>query len=439
MKQGSLKQGENTPLAQTGMAQTTAAAAVGVEGRRPFSLGATFTALKYPNYRLWFLGQLGSLVGTWMQTTAEGYLVFQLTNSPAYLGYVGFAAGVPSWVLMLFGGVIADRVPRRKLIMMTQGVMMLLAFTSATLTFTHLIQPWHIILLAFILGIANAFDAPARQSFVLELVEREDMGNAIALNSTMFQMATVVGPSVAGITYAIAGPAWCFTVNGISFLFVIAALYFMKLEPKPAKPRTHSAIAELRQGLRYVLEHEVIRTLIGVAAVTSLFGLAFVTLIPAWAVNILHGDSTTNGLLLSARGVGALTAALMIATLGRFRWKGKLMTIGMFIFPISLLIFSQINILLASIAILVCVGWGFMTLFNMANILIQQSVSDELRGRVMSIYALTFFGLMPIGALWAGFVAEHFGEPFTVALGASISLLFGAFVFWKIPQVRNLQ
>ncbi len=402
-------------------------------------LTRTFAALRYENYRLWFIGQLGSLVGTWMQSTAEGYLVFQLTNSPAYLGYVGFAAGIPSWIFMLFGGVVADRFPRRNLIIITQSVMMLLAFTSATLTFTHLIQPWHIIILAFILGIANAFDAPARQAFVLELVQREDLGNAIALNSTMFQMATVVGPSVAGITYALAGPAWCFTINGISFLAVIAALWRMKLEPTPPKARTRSALTELRDGLRYVLGHSVIRTLIGVAATTSLFGLAFVTLIPAWAVTILHGDATTNGLLQSARGLGALTAALMIASLGRFAWKGKLMTVGMFAFPISLIIFANVNLLFASLAILVCVGWGFMVLFNMANILIQQSVSDELRGRVMSIYALTFFGLMPLGALWAGFFAEHFGEPATIMLGAGISLVFGMFVFWKIPQVRKLQ
>jgi predicted MFS family arabinose efflux permease len=213
----------------------------------------------------------------------------------------------------------------------------------------------------------------------------------------------------------------------------------MKLTPQRRTTNTRSALTELREGLRYVIGHEVIRTLIGVAGVTALFGLAFVTLIPAWAVTILHGDAATNGLMLSARGVGALSAALMIATLGRFRWKGKLMTIGMFVFPVSLLIFANLNMLVFSLAILVCVGWGFMTLFNMANILIQQSVSDELRGRVMSIYALTFFGLMPIGALWAGFSAEHFGEPFTVMLGAVISLVFGTFVYWKIPQVRNLQ
>lgn len=434
MKEGSIKTGEQVPVAPVG-----AVPAVAAEGRRQPSLGSTFAALHYPNYRLWFLGQLGSLVGTWMQSTAEGFLVYQLTKSPEYLGYVGFAAGVPSWLFMMFGGVVADRLPRRNLIMVTQSVMMCLAFVSATLTFTGLIQPWHIVLLAFILGIANAFDAPARQSFVLELVNREDMGNAIALNSTMFQMATVVGPSVAGITYAIAGPAWCFAINGFSFLFVIGALWRMKLAPTKSRGHTRSALTELREGLRYVVGHEVIRTLIGVAGVTSLFGLAFVTLLPAWSVAVLHGDATTNGLLQSARGVGALTAALMIASLGRFRWKGKLMTIGMFVFPASLLVFANIHILLASLAILICVGWGFMTLFNMANILIQQSVSDELRGRVMSIYSLTFFGLMPIGALWAGFVAERFGEPFTVMLGASISLLFGLFVFWRIPQVRSLQ
>lgn len=402
-------------------------------------LTRTFAALQYENYRLWFLGQLGSLVGTWMQSTAEGFLVFQLTNSPAYLGYVGFAAGIPSWIFMLFGGVVADRFPRRKLIMITQSVMMLLAFTSAILTFTHLIQPWQIIVLAFFLGVANAFDAPARQSFVLELVDREDLGNAIALNSTMFQMATVVGPSFAGITYALVGPAWCFTINGISFLAVIAALWRMKLAPMPPKPRARSALTELRDGLRYVLGHSVIRTLIGVAGITSLFGLAFVTLMPAWAVTILHGDATTNGLLQSARGVGALTAALMIASLGRFQWKGRLMTIGMFVFPLSLLLFANVHILLVSLAILVCVGWGFMVLFNMANILIQQSVSDELRGRVMSIYSLTFFGLMPLGALWAGFFAEHFGAPATVMLGALLSLAFAAFVFFKMPGIRKLQ
>lgn len=420
-------------------AQASVADAGVTQARRAFHPRTTFAALKYPNYRLWFMGQLGSMVGTWMQSTAEGFLVFELTHSPAYLGYVGFAAGIPSWIFMLFGGVVADRFPRRTLILITQTVMMLLAFTSATLTFTHLIQPWHIVVLAFCLGIANAFDAPARQAFVLELVEREDLSNAIALNSTMFQMATVVGPSVAGITYALVGPAWCFTINGISFLAVITALLRMNIKPREMKIRTRSAVSELKDGLHYVMTHVAIRTIVGVAVATSLFGLAFVTLIPAWSVNILHGDATTNGLMQSARGVGALIAALVIASLGRFNSKGKLLTIGMFVFPISLLVFANLTNLYASLLSLIAVGWGFMVLFNLANILIQQMVSDELRGRVMSIYSLTFFGFMPLGALGAGAFAEHFGEPPTVMLGALIALGVAVFVFWRIPQIRQLK
>ncbi len=411
---------------------------VAIEARRGFNLSATFSALKYPNYRLWFMGQLGSVVGTWMQATAEGFLVYELTHSPAYLGYVGFAAGVPSWLFMLFGGVVADRFPRRTLLIITQSIMMLLAFTSAALTFTRLIQPWQIVALAFFLGIANAFDAPARQAFVLEMVDREDLSNAIALNSTMFQMATVIGPSVAGIVYALLGPAWCFTVNGISFLFVIAALLLMKIKPLPIKARTRSAAAELRDGLRYVAGHLYIRTIVGVAIATSLFGLAFVTLIPAWSVSVLGGDATTNGLMQSARGAGALIAALMIAGMGRTRSKGKLLTLGMFVFPVSLLIFANITNVPLSLLSLVAVGWGFMALFNLANILIQQMVDDDLRGRVMSIYSLTFFGFMPLGALGAGIIAEHFGEPFTVMLGAGISLLVAILVYWRIPQIRGL-
>jgi MFS family permease len=184
----------------------------------------TFAALKHSNYRLWFQGQLVSLFGTWMQTTAQGFLVFELTHSPEYLGYVGFAAGIPTWLFTLYGGVIADRVPRRTLLTVTQTSMMVLAFILAGLVFSHLVQPWHILALAFLLGVANSFDAPARQAFVGEMVAREDLTNAIALNATMFHMATAVGPAVAGFTYALFGPGWCFTLNGLSFIAVIAAL-----------------------------------------------------------------------------------------------------------------------------------------------------------------------------------------------------------------------
>lgn len=399
----------------------------------------TFAALSYYNYRLWFAGQLVSLVGSWMQTTAQGFLVFQLTNSPAYLGIVAFAAGVPSWLFMLFGGVVADRIPRRTLLMLTQSAMMLLAFILAGLTFAGIVQPWQIVVLAFGVGVANAFDAPARQSFVLEMVDREHLSNAIALNSTMFQMSTVVGPAVAGLLYALVGPAWCFMLNGLSYLAVIAALWFMQITPQPAKPAQKSTTEQLKEGLTYVVRHSLIRTLILIATFVSLFGLAFVTLLPAWAVDVLGGDAATNGLMQSARGMGALIGALMIASLGNFRWKGKLLTIGTFAFPLTLIVFAFIRSTPLALLALVVAGWGFMVLFNMLNTLVQGLVADDLRGRVMSIYTLTFFGGMPIGALWAGAVAEQFGEPPTVILGALISLAFALFVFWRMPKIRALR
>jgi MFS family permease len=304
-------------------------------GGRPFpslDLRQTFTALKYRNYRLWFMGQLVSLVGTWMQTTAQGYLVFQLTHSPAYLGYVGFAAGVPSWLFMLYGGGVADRVPRRNLLLATKTAMMMLAFILTALTFLGLVQPWHIILLALALGVANAFDAPARQAFVFEMVEKQDLTNAIALNSSMFNLATVTGPAVAGVTYALFGPAWCFSINGLSFLAVIAALLMMQLKPFAGRPRAGAVLDDLRAGLRYVGANAPIKTLIGVAAMMSLFGMAYVTLIPAWAVTVLGGDSATNGWLLSARGLGALSGALMIAALGRITFIGTIASLLVIIF-----------------------------------------------------------------------------------------------------------
>lgn len=410
-------------------------------GNRPmFNLDfkQTFAALKHRNYRLWFVGQLVSLVGTWMQTTAQGYLVFQLTQSPAYLGYVGFAAGVPSWLFMLYGGVVADRLPRRRLLLLTQISMMILAFIQAALTFSGWIQPWHIVLLALALGVANAFDAPARQAFVVEMVGREELTNAIALNSSMFNLATVVGPAVAGLAYAFLGPAWCFTVNGVSFIAVITALLLMQLKPSQGR-RTTAALDDLMEGVRYTSTHLIIRTIVSVAAVISLFGLAFMTLMPAWATTVLHGDATTNGWLLGARGVGALVGALMIAAMGNFKGRGRLLTVGSFVFPLFVLFFAEVRWLPLSLLMLVGAGWGFMVLFNLANNLVQTLVPDELRGRVVSIYTLGFFGLMPLGALLAGWAAEWIGEPNTVALSGLVSLIFAAWLWLRVPQLRALE
>jgi MFS family permease len=406
--------------------------------RRQISLKQTFASLRHRNYRLWFWGQLVSLLGTWMQGTAQGFLVYELTHSPAYLGYVGFAAGLPSWFFMPLGGVVADRVRRRTLLLITQTSMMVLAFSLAALTFLNLVRPWQIVLLAFLLGIANAFDAPARHAFVSDMVDREDLTNAIALNSTIFNSATTVGPAVAGITYALVGPAWCFMINGLSFLAVITALLRMKLQPWAKEPSRTSALHELKEGFEYVLGHRMIRTVISLIVVTSLFGVSFAVLLPAWAVKVLGGNATTNGWLQSARGVGALMGALIIASLGQFSFKGRLLTFGSLLFPILVFVFSFVRHLPLSLLVLVGSGIANISIFNLANSLVQTLVRDELRGRVMGIYSLTFFGFLPVGALWIGTMAEHFGEPAAVMINAGIMLLLCAAVAVRVPELRKL-
>lgn len=405
----------------------------------PASVKYTFAALKHPNYRLWFIGQLVSLVGTWMQTTAQGYLVFELTQSPAFLGYVSFANGIPAWLFMLYAGVISDRVSRRTLLVIAQSVMMILALILAALVFTGTVQPWHIVLLALLLGIANSFDAPARQAFVVELVSREDLTNAIALNSTMFNAGTVVGPAVAGVVYALLGPAWCFTLNGLTFLAVIAALLLMKLGPTPAPTQKTSTINQLKDGFAYVRGNKTVTLIIANMAAVSLFGMSVVTLIPAWAVTILGGDVTTNGLLLSARGLGALIGALMVAYLSRYNVKGRLWAIGSLVLPIALAIFSLVHWLPLSLVLLVLLGWGFMLVANTSNALVQTQVPDELRGRVMGIYTLTFFGAMPLGSLMIGEIADRFSEPLALILSAVILFIAAILIWIKAPRIRKLE
>jgi MFS family permease len=379
-----------------------------------------------------------SLFGTWMQSTAQGFLIFELTHSPAYLGYAVFAMGVPTWFFMVYGGVLADRIERRTLLIVTQATMMILALILSFLTFFRVVQAWHILVLAFCLGVANAFYAPARQAFVRELVDREDMTNAIALNSAMFNSATAVGPAVSGITYALVGPAWCFVINALSFFAIIIALSLMKITPQPRPAQRNSMAYDLKEGMRYILNHSMIRTLIGVVAATSFFGISFVTLIPAWAVKILGGDATTNGILHSARGLGALFGALMIASLGRFRFKGRLLTLGSFAFPLLLLAFGFFHWLPVSLFVLFCVGVSAMLIYNLANALVQTLVKDDLRGRVMSIYSLSYFGLMPLGSLLVGLTAEHAGEPLAIIVFSAILLGVFSAVRIFVPKLAGL-
>lgn len=404
-----------------------------------FSIKRTFTALKYPNYKLWFWGQMISMLGTWMQITAQGFLIYDLTHSPAYLGYVGFASGLPTWVFMLYGGVIADRFSKRKILVITQSIMMFLAAILAVLAFTGLVQPWHIIILAFLLGTANAFDAPSRVSFVNELVDKPDLTNAIALNSTMFNTATATGPALAGIAYAFAGPAWCFTINALSFIGVLIALNKMKLKEHVPVISGKSAFAEIKEGLKYIVKSKTVRVLILMVASMSLFGLSFATLLPAWSVNILGGNSATNGFLQSARGAGALTSALFIASLGRFNYKGRLLTIGSIAFPVMMFVFSFVHIIPLSLIIIFALGSALILAMNIANSLVQTLVPDALRGRVMGVYTLTFFGLLPIGALLMGTLAEHLGEAEAILICSVITLTIALSIFFFAPSIKKLK
>jgi MFS family permease len=398
----------------------------------------TFAALHSRNYRLWFTGQLVSLAGSWMQTTAQGYLVYELTKSPAFLGYVGFAAGLPAWVFTLYAGVVADRMSRRMLLLITQSSMMLLAFLLAGLVFTDAVQPWHILVIAAGVGVANAFDAPARLAFVVELVDREHLTNAIALNATMFNMATIVGPALAGVVYAAVGPAWCFTINGLTFIAVIVALLLMRLRPFVAKPRRDSTQQQMKQGLRYTAAEPVIRTLVLNIGVLSLFGMSLLTLLPAWATDVLGGDVTTNGLLLTFRGIGALAGALMIAYLGQRSQRGKLWTAGTIVLPFALIIFALFPVLPVSLLILTVIGWSFIVVANTSNALIQTTVPDELRGRVLGIYTLVFFGAMPLGSLVIGQVANRFDEQTAILINVVVLALAAGLIWLRLPYMRKL-
>lgn len=398
----------------------------------------TFSSLQHPNFRLWFSGQVVSLIGTWMQATAQGYLVYELTKSPVMLGIVGFANGIPVWLFSLHAGGVADRISRRKMLMLTQGSMMLLAFILAALTFTGLVRAWHIIILALLLGTANAFDATGRQSFVIDLVPREDLTNAIALNSSVFNLGTIIGPSVAAVIYAWLGPGWCFTINGLSFIAVLIALALMRIPARsPANTSENSGFGKLTDGVRFAFNDENIRVLLIMLTATAVFGYGLLTLMPAWATTVLGGDVTTNGLLLSARGVGSLAAALMIASLGAHFTRGRLWSIGTFIMPAALFVFAAFRILPVSLLMLVVMGWSLMTVVNLTNALLQTHVPDDLRGRVMSVYILLFQGGFPIGSLLAGWLAGFTSEAVTVFVFAIILLFAALMVQLRQPSIRQ--
>ena len=401
-------------------------------------LANTFSAMRYTNYRLWFFGQLISLTGSWTQAAAQGYLLYEMTQSAAFLGYLGFANGAPTWLFTLYAGVIADRMPRRTLLLIIQGAFMLFAVVTAWLIFSGAIEPWHILVLSAFSGIANAFDAPVRHAFVANLVERKDLTNAIALNATMFNSAVVIGPAIGGIIYAAFGPGWCFTINAITYLAVIVALMLMRLEPHQPRANRGSVLADVREGLAYARTNPTIRLLVLGLAMASLFGFGSMSISPAWAVNILGGDVRTNSLLLSARGAGSVIGALVVATLAYRPIKGRLWLFGATIPPLALIFFALARWLPYSLAALVLFGLGQMIFLNTTNALVQTQVSNELRGRVMSIYTLVMFGCFPIGSLLAGSIAQWFSEPVAIFFNAACLLVFVVFMFRRKTTLHAL-
>ncbi|MCW5850403.1 MAG: MFS transporter [Anaerolineae bacterium] len=399
----------------------------------------TFSALRHRNFRLFWFGGLISVIGTWMQIVAQGWLVYELTGSSLLLGVVSFVGSMPTFFFSIPAGVWVDRYNRRTILMATQTVQMLLAFALALLTWLKIVEVWHIVVLSGILGFVNAIDAPARQASIQDMTSREDLMNAIALNSTMNNLARVVGPSIAAAAVAITGTASAFLINGISFLAMIGALFLMRFPPFQPNPSRASMWHTALEGLGYIRTHPTILAMISLMGVSSLFGMSYNTLMPVWAGDVLKIGVTGYGWLMTAIGVGAVIAGLALASLGNFRAKGALLTIGSLVFPLSLLVMAFSRWLPLTLLALVIVGWGTVSQGALTNTLIQSTVPDELRGRVLSIFLLTFFGFMPLGSLVAGFVAERFSPPTAIILGAAVTLAFALFVVVRAPRLRALE
>jgi MFS family permease len=385
----------------------------------------TFAALKHRNFRLFFVGQLVSLTGTWMQGTAQGWLVYQLTGSKVLLGTVVAVGSLPMLLFSLWGGSVADRHPKRTIVFFTQTGMMLLAFAFAALVGSGHIQTWHILVLAALGGVAMAFDMPARQAFMVEMTNREHLMNAVSLNSAIVNGARVVGPAVAGFLMASVGMTWCFLLNGLSFIAVIIGLLMMRL-PKfvqPAEP--HSTGRHILDGFAYVAGQRRVRILLMLFGVVGIFGWSYSVLLPAYATDILHVGESGYGVMLSANGLGALLGALTVATFGS-RVRPRLMIFGgLWLFSAMLVLLAVVRWYPLVLACFVLSGWGMLLNFSTINTLIQTSVSDAMRGRVMGIWALVFGGMMPVGGLESGFLSHAVGVPWTIAVGALICATAG--------------
>ncbi|MBZ5562689.1 MAG: MFS transporter [Acidobacteriia bacterium] len=409
--------------------------AKGIPNGKPSRLEVMFRALQYRNYRLFFLGQIISLVGTWMQSVAQSWLVYRLTGSSLLLGLVGFCGQFPVFLMAPVGGMLADRRSRHRIVIATQTSSMVLALILGALTLLGHIKVWEIMLLATLLGIVNAFDIPARQAFVVEMVNPQDLINAIALNSSMVNAARMVGPAVAGITVAAVGEGWCFLANGVSYIAVIVGLLMMHITPRP-RSLQHSGVKSVVEGFRWVARTGPIRALLLLLGVVSLTGMPYAVLMPIFADRILHSGARGLGTLMAAAGVGALSGTLLLAAKRGVRGLGRWITYAASGFGVALIGFSLSKSFWLSLALLLPAGFAMMIEMASSNTLIQTMVPDELRGRVMAVYSMMFMGMAPFGALTAGAIAQHLGAPPAVAIGGVVCLGGGIVFGWAWRSLR---
>jgi len=400
---------------------------------------ATFRSLKYRNYRLFFFGQGLSLIGTWMQQIAVAWLVYQLSGSSVALGVVAFAGQIPVFLLAPVGGLVADRYGRHRTLLVTQVLSMLEAGVLAWLVVSGQVQIWHLYILNAILGSINAFDMPTRHAFVVEMIDSgQDLGNAIALNSSMFNGARLIGPTVAGVIISMWGESLCFILNATSYLAVIISLLLMRLTHKRAIPAKAHPVRQLVSGFQYAWQFKPITYLLGFMALVSLTGMSYMVLLPVFAGRFHEGSSETYGIMMGACGVGALSGALYMASRKTVLGLGRKLAGAGVLFGLALIGFALSPWVWLSLALLVAAGFGMMVLMASCNTLLQTMVDDEKRGMVMSIYMMSFIGVAPLGNLAAGFLAHHIGANVTVLLGGLICIATAGLFAGRLPVLREM-
>jgi MFS family permease len=402
-------------------------------------LNGIFRSLKYKNYRLYFTGQSISNIGTWIQRIAMPWLVYHLTGSILLLGVVTFCNQIPNFVLSPIAGVISDRMNRYHILIITQILATIQALALSVLYFTGTIQVWHIIVLGLFLGCINACEMPARQSFVIDMIEdKADMGNAIALNSSIVNSARLLGPSIAGVLIAATNEGVCFSINALSYIFVIIFLLMMKISPRKIKSRNTHVWQELKDGMSYAFSSAPIRSIIILLALVSLMGMPYTVLMPVFAKDILHGSSSTFGFLMGATGIGALTAAIYLASRKSVLGLLRIIPLSSAVFGIGLIAFSFSRTFLLSMALMLITGIGMIMQMASSNTILHTIVDDDKRGRIMSLFVMAMMGTAPFGGLLAGVLAARLGAPNTLLIGGVCCILGAVMFARKIPAIKKV-